>query len=607
MVDLQKIILILFFSIALIQNATCQSKSVSFDVFSTQSDTYTINSVLQDYSILDFKHPSVFTKISPNDIYWIRINLENLFNENSTDSIYFLSMATFNKASLYTSHNNNIEVGLYGTFQVKDSRQLVIPINRNHLFNNKYVYIKAQRLTNRVPVSKLKIVVLDRVSNYYFQKYIPHSTKNELITNYFFVGICMLIMFIATLLYLIYRKTEYIFYTLNIACLMIYFSRNFSEFYILLFGSKTLLNYYITILLEVLIYTFYFQFIKYYLNTKTVYPLFHKSLNAALFFLLLVTAGMLASLYAQNFKLNLMLLDLRIIVISIYTLSSLIYLFIFLKSKATYFVIIGSLSYFIGALLLFVFYDNKFLIYCVIIEIIIFGIGLGYKLKLEYKEKQDAQQQAINHYSSALRAQMNPHFIFNSLNSIQYLILQKNNNAALKYLSKFSQLMRGTMENSINNYITLEDEIKQLKTYLDIESLRFNHSFNYQIECDENMDISSIEIPTLLIQPFVENALIHGLNHKTSDDKQIKILFNDYPEYLECRIEDNGIGRVASKEKRLKNQENKNKSRAIELTEKRLQSLKTNMTLEEYIIINDLYDKNQIAVGTQVIVKIPKN
>jgi sensor histidine kinase YesM len=599
------IIIVVFF--ITIPQSVAQADRIQFDVLRTTVDTIQVYHFQNNQLDSLFFPASSFTKITPRDIYWIRINFKEQSFDTPTDSIVFLHMSAFNRTTLFTQKNQAITELHYGTFDVKDSREVLIPVNLNHLIEDTYVYIKGRRLINRVPISKLGIYTLDSKSNYYYQNFIPKSKEKQLITNYLFVGICLLIMFIATILYFIYKKTEYIYYTLNILCLMIYFGRNFSDLYISIFGSRTLTNYILTILFEVLIYVCYFQFIKYYLNTKEIYPRFHKSLNYMLVFLVVISLGMYYSLFTENYVANLVLLDIRIVVVTIYVLSSLFYLYYYLKTKTTYFVIIGSLSYFIGAILLYLFFDNKFFMYSIIVEIVIFGLGLGYKLKLEYNEKLTVQQEALDNYSSALRAQMNPHFIFNSLNSIQYLVFQKDTEKALKYITKFSRLMRGTMEDSINKSITLDEEIKLLKTYLEIESLRFDDAFSYTINLEDSTDPKEIEIPSFLIQPFVENAIIHGLHHKKTNDKKISISFKDFPDRLVCTIEDNGIGRQAAQTLQKHEVKKKNKSRALTLTQNRLKAMQKQTSFDNVIIIEDLYNEQKEPLGTRVTVTIPKN
>lgn len=150
-------------------------------------------------------------------------------------------------------------------------------------------------------------------------------------------------------------------------------------------------------------------------------------------------------------------------------------------------------------------------LYYIIIGRCIFAFGLLYKIHLEFRENLMLQQRALFEKTRALRAQINPRFIFNSLSAIQHLVSVKKIESALKYLNKFSRFTRNVLESSMEINIPLAEEIKILEDYLSLELLRFANSFSYNITIDEAIDPEEIEIPPMILQPFVENALIHGL------------------------------------------------------------------------------------------------
>ena len=148
-----------------------------------------------------------------------------------------------------------------------------------------------------------------------------------------------------------------------------------------------------------------------------------------------------------------------------------------------------------------------------------------FRLQLERSEKEkqladfgqknaELQQQRTEMEMQALRAQMNPHFIFNSLNSINRFILQNNRAQASEYLTKFSKLVRMILQNSQASLITLESELESLELYLNLEALRFNYHFDYNITVPKDLDIEVLQVPPLILQPYVENAIWHGLMHK---------------------------------------------------------------------------------------------
>lgn len=203
-----------------------------------------------------------------------------------------------------------------------------------------------------------------------------------------------------------------------------------------------------------------------------------------------------------------------------------------------------------------------------------------------------------------LRAQMNPHFIFNSLNSIQHLITNNEKQSALKYLTKFSNLLRQILESSINLNVVLAEEIRLLTIYIELESLRFDQNFKYAITIDDELDIYLQEVPVLLVQPYVENAIIHGLIPKEGN-RELNVAFKDADNYVQCIITDNGIGRAAAS--KLKAMKNINPSRGMSVTEQRLASLHKNNEPQKLVDIEDLVDVNQAPSGTRVTVNIPKN
>lgn len=203
----------------------------------------------------------------------------------------------------------------------------------------------------------------------------------------------------------------------------------------------------------------------------------------------------------------------------------------------------------------------------------------------------------------ALRSQMNPHFIFNSLNSIQYYILQNEPKEAYNYLSKFSALMRKILQNSRLKQISIADEIEWLNLYLDMERMRMDNNLNYEIDSSAINDIDVTGIPTMLIQPYVENSIAHGLVPKESDDKKLSIKFLEYEEHIICEIEDNGIGRAASRAINAK-KSSKHQSAGMKLTAQRLEVLAQGKGTSS-VDIQDLMEDAD-SKGTKVILKIPK-
>ena len=248
---------------------------------------------------------------------------------------------------------------------------------------------------------------------------------------------------------------------------------------------------------------------------------------------------------------------------------------------------------------------QKIIIYTVLLFILFILLAtffIFYYLRNKNAKTRIRLENELNNYmQKALSQQMNPHFIFNTLNSIQYYILQNDNLSSNKYLTKFARLMRLTLDNSQHNTIPVKDEIAALNLYLELESLRFEGKFEYNINVDS--EIEDFQIPTLLIQPFVENAIWHGLMHKDGKgqiDVNLKIVNNQ----VFCTIEDNGIGRKKAKEIK-ENKSKTHKSLGSKITENRLKLINSLFGAQMKIQYLDLYDEHGNAIGTKVEIVIP--
>lgn len=203
----------------------------------------------------------------------------------------------------------------------------------------------------------------------------------------------------------------------------------------------------------------------------------------------------------------------------------------------------------------------------------------------------------------ALRAQINPHFLFNCINSINVMIMNGERESASKYLAKFSKLIRLILENAEKSTVSLQSEIMLLESYIQLEALRFKERINYEVAVDPEIVMEDTYIPSMVLQPFIENAIWHGLMHKGKEGGTIRISVNKMDEGLLCTIEDNGVGRERARELSERSIL-KSKSMGIKITEDRLRLLSREQ-LKELIHITDLKDTHNQALGTRVEISIP--
>ena len=230
------------------------------------------------------------------------------------------------------------------------------------------------------------------------------------------------------------------------------------------------------------------------------------------------------------------------------------------------------------------------------------AIAFGISRYLIHREKETGilMKKAKEIENKMLRSQMNPHFLFNSMNSINSFIIQNKKEEASAYLTLFSKLIRKILDNSRKDLITLKDELDTIRLYLDLEAVRLDHKFDYSISIDKTIDKDDIEIPALVLQPFLENAVWHGIHPKMGNGF-IEIVIGreqcDNNCCLNIKIEDDGIGRQAAARKK---KETLHKSHGLDITLERLQMSDARNKVE----LIDLYDDNNAPAGTLVKLKI---
>ncbi|MBI1305277.1 MAG: hypothetical protein GC181_01535 [Bacteroidetes bacterium] len=242
----------------------------------------------------------------------------------------------------------------------------------------------------------------------------------------------------------------------------------------------------------------------------------------------------------------------------------------------------------------------RILVSVFILALLIFSFGLYLRRLRKQREQLEFEKELIELEQKALRLQMNPHFLFNALNSIQSLVALENTKEARNYLQKFAKLMRLTLQNSRQDRIALSDEISTLDNYLVLEQLGRNPAFQYEIKVDENLETDEVMIPPMMVQPFVENAIKHGVAPLGNDGK-IELRFKMEDHFIVVEIQDNGVGRKASMEKNASKAKSHD-SAAIQVTTDRLEILNREHPGHS-LSIEDL-EENGNPSGTKVVLRL---
>lgn len=587
-------------------------KELPFKVFKTRDASFTEQNILDSPHL--FKAPNNYTgKTHPDDIYWIQLDFIDWLNPVKLDSTMYLKLNTFDYGDLFYQNQGTVAKRPIGQFDKKNISKKIsasyyysfLTFNAKDLIENRYLILKVQR-----------VVFNEEIKNWHFtyyqlnpNSYMTSGDFSKEIPYYFFAGLCF-IMWLSTIsFFFMLRKPEFLYYSFYIIVTFIYVTGNKFGIYRFFFDDNYLIHWISQsfLILANLAYVFFFVN---YLRSKKDYPVIH--LIAQIVAWLNVITIILICVYYGTKNINglIYVINYSFQILCVLAIMGLIYLLFIGKGPLAYFVAFATLAYCIAPILRIhlaqpedgLFLDSLYyLIIGCSIEMVIFAFGLNYKVHLELRENFQLQQDAFINKTKALRAQINPHFIFNSLNSIQHLVSKNNKVGTLKYLSKFGRLTRNILESSFETNVMLNKEIKLLTDYLELESLRFDNAFSYSINVDENLNPEEIELPFMILQPFAENSIIHGLLPKKGGDKKLSINFSKENDFMICEVEDNGVGRQMAK-LRLHIYQKEKKSRGLEVTKQRLESIGEN---PENLQIIDKVDEENNSLGTKVIIKIP--
>jgi sensor histidine kinase YesM len=587
--------------------------TIPFQIFKTQNESLSINQILSDST--RFRPPSDFKdKTTPKDIFWIRLDLSQNDSLIESNDKWFLTHNSFDHAELYYWNNKKIGKRNIGKLDSKTAAQPLksakyfseTQISSDFIFKERFIYLKLKRVT-----------FLENIGNWEFG-HTKDSIKNifswndvlPTIYSYIFSGIAGLMTIIMLVFFGYFKKLEFLMYSLYTFFMLLYAIKDEFVFLDSFLPNYSLLKIWLFEDITFLIGIAYLGFTIHYLNLKKEHRLFCKIVVFSIFLHILFFIIDMAFYLLRDYMAHIQLMKALPIWDSLFSVLIAVYVLAMSKKMVNYLYVLGLAAFMIGVGLHFYLtsdgdpmrYYNKLSLYIgSTIEIIIFAFGLIYKLFLEHIERLSFEKEAFINKNKALRAQINPHFIFNALGSIQHLILHRKNDSALKYLTKFSRMARNSLEASIEDSGTLEEEIEMLKDYLDLESLRFDNAFSFNIQVDDQLRGSEIEIPFMVSQPFVENAIIHGLLPKESVKKELSVTFKKEMDSLACIIDDSGIGRVNRKTAKTVYQ-NKRKSRGIEIALSRLKNWKYGPGKVEII---DKYDDNNNPSGTKIIIIIP--
>lgn len=474
---------------------------------------------------------------------------------------------------------------------------------------------------------------------------------------HFLLGALSILTLLGWLVYFQSGERSFLYYGLFSSFALIYVITKTPEIYELEIISKFYTSRYLPLsyFLQVIFYHFYFHFVIHFLKLNVLAPVFVRYLKIiinliiAIAFILLtysITANK-SGFYISFFIFGYIPVILGFALITVTKILR-------IRGKLKYYIVVGSLL-FIGFALMALYHTMNpqgmkapiaYFFVGLIFENIAFSIGLSIKVKdwynkmifhfrenvrirsnqygilqkeLKIKEKEilemtrhaekvrlakiesDFNNEIHRLQLELLKNQMNPHFIFNALTSVKVFLIDNDKKKAVYYLNKFSKLIRKMLDSYRVEFYTLEEELEILKLYLSIENIRFNSEINIVFSTDPEVDLKSIKIPPMLLQPFVENAIWHGLMLKSDGQKKIIIQVSKENENCFMKIEDNGIGRKLSQESQI-NRTLKRNSLGLKLVQERLDIFNKQNSLNYHYKTYDLTDSENNAAGTRILI-----
>ncbi len=542
-----------------------------------------------------------------NKTYWVRLNLEDITLDPAQQWVISVSRYTIN--NLYLSDGEGgFEVSRAGEYDPV-SKDLELLFRRYHRFSadqmidGSYLYLQLREVY--FPQSIYPGFVQVSTFRDYREALMASviTSGHYYLRSVLFLGGILFMLIYTSGIYFIHKDRLYLLYGVYLVFILMYLGvKMYPGLSTLLFGKVPFYNFMWNEVTQVMLNYWYTRFVRRFIEAEKHYPWLHKAAIIIEWMLLGFVALIIINMYIEPVNtLHYHIVGIERLMMIIFSLAANVYVLVNLKDRRGLFILAGSTSLLAGSVVALVLVDIQYFMIGVTIEMFIFAMGLGILMKRREEEKNQLSKEIESVKMTALQTQMNPHFIFNSLNSIRAYMISNKTKEASEYLSKFSRLIRQILEYSTEQFITLYQELKVLELYVQIEQLRFREQFGFQVRIDDALDTEELLVPPLIVQPFIENAIWHGLMQKEGE-KSIQLDIRRDGNCLCITLTDNGIGREASSNK---DRQTEKKSMAIDLTAKRIELLQSEKNLESNVQIEDLYSEDGIAEGTRVKIKLP--
>ncbi|MFM2392642.1 MAG: hypothetical protein RLZZ546_619 [Bacteroidota bacterium] len=438
---------------------------------------------------------------------------------------------------------------------------------------------------------------------------IIHESKH-IYSLVFFSSVFFLLVIIALAMFFTLKDKSFLFYSLFSLTLLFHFTRILGESYEAFdVVNKYLPWIYLKVPIFLLFYIFYSLFIIYFINAKAKYKEEYQLMKILVSIPILISLPEIYFLITHQYTVSYTYYFIVRFITSLTGIYFLYKIYKYRKDILVKIVLIGG-----GSLLFCDLYSSFFeraqyqilFLACLLLDIITFIFGISYKIYLEIKrrinlsievQKKEETISILTHTTTQLsanflQAQMNPHFLFNALNSIKYHVINNETDKASYYLTKFASLMRMVLDHSALKSISLKKELDALNLYIELESIRLEGKFTYSLEVNDEVEMDIVQVPPLIIQPFVENVFVHAFKEKKATYK-LEIKIKEIGDVIIIEINDNGPGLP-------ENNNIQKSSKALQINKQRLKEWGELNDLDTSLEITNIYDKNNVCQGACV-------
>jgi sensor histidine kinase YesM len=572
-------------------------------VFITTDKTLTAEKVTSAAFRSNFKELPKRYFAKANETYWYLIDLDEV-NLPDTEK-WYVCFSYFDEITLYYQSGDTLATRMAG-MKYKNKSPGVndfsdIPFVAEELIKGRWLYAQIKHSSRKRLLADATYTNLYSID--FSKEYSSRSFFSGQIPFYLFIG-GMLLMFLYFIgFYFIYNDRLFIYYSLYLLALILYIGARAQIIQEVFRNAMPDAIHIYNDVMQVFVNIFYLKFAQYVLNAKTDFPKLNVAIRYAIALLCTIVLLQLIILISNPFSAaEPYIIDFQRYFMIAFSLVSYVHILKNYKRKVVLFLVGGSLFYLTGALLALFLWEIKYMMLGTAIEVFIFSLILGYRTKLVEQEKKSIETEMTQVKLTALKAQMNPHFIFNSLNSIRAYVISNETKKASDYLNKFAKLIRLILHYSSKDTISLKEELETLALYIELEQMRYRDDFGFELKIAQGVDSEKWMVPPLILQPYVENAIGHGLAPKTGV-KKLLVEITKSGNNISFTIRDNGVGRSFSK--KISNlKDSKHKSVAMELTRKRINLAGENKTGDKNIEIIDLLEAGQ-PLGTEVRFKLP--